>query len=507
MNELEFLLVLLLVAAGLVRLADLARIPYPVVLVLGGLGIGFLPGLPTVELDPEVVFVVFLPPLLAAASFASSPQTLKAEATSIGFLAVTLVLATMGVVAVVAHAVVPGLAWGPAFVLGAVLAPTDTVAAAAAFSRMGVPERVKLLVEGEAIVNDATALVAYRVAIAAAVSGAFAPASAVRDFFLAALGGAAIGLVFGVAERQILRRWADPALSIFFTVMIPYVAYIAAEQAGVSGVLAVVAAGLYIGWYAHEVFDAGTRLSAIAFWGVLDFAANAILFVLLGLQFPALVEELQGTIALGELVGAACVVTLAVVIVRMLGTMVAGLGATRAERVAVGWAGMRGAVSLAAALAIPTSVDGREEILFVTVVVILVTLVGQGLTFPSMLKLLRLDGERPWSASEAIARLEAAQAALDRIDELEDEGAPEELLRRMRELYRARFARCQAVIGGDGTAPPKHTEKRLKYSAVRLELIGVERASLLELRNDGRLEPGVMGQIQRDLDLEETRLR
>ncbi len=507
MNELEFLLVLLLVAAGLVRLADLARVPYPVVLVLGGLAVGFVPGLPTIELDPEIVFVVFLPPLLAAAAFASSPQTLRAEARPIGFLAVTLVLTTMAVVAVVAHAVVPGLAWGPAFVLGAVLAPTDTVAAAAAFSRMGVPERVRLLVEGEAIVNDATALVAYRVAITAAVSGVFSPAGAVRDFALAALGGAAIGLVFGMAERRVLRRWADPALSIFVTVMVPYVSYVAAEQAGVSGVLAVVATALYLGWYSHEVFDAGTRLSAMAFWRVLDFAANAILFVLLGLQFPALVDELQGSIALGELVGAAMVVTIAVVLVRMAGTMLAGLGATRAERFAVGWSGMRGAVSLAAALAIPASVDGREEILFVTVVVILVTLVGQGLTFPTVLKLLRIDGERPWTPSEAIARLEAAQNALDRLDELEDEGAPAEVLRRMRELYRARFARCQAVIGGDGTPPSKHVEKRMRSSAVRLELIAVERASLIELRNAGRLEPGVLRNIQRDLDLEEARLR
>lgn len=191
----------------------------------------------------------------------------------------------------------------------------------------------------------------------------------------------------------------------------------------------------------------------------------------------------------------------------MVGTMVAGLGATRRERLAVGWSGMRGAVSLAAALAIPTDVDGREETLFVTVVVILVTLVGQGLTFAPLLKLLRLDGERPWSAGEAIARLEAAQNAPDRLDELEDEGATEELLRRMRELYRARFARCQAVIGGDGVPPPKHTEKRLRYASVRLELIGVERASLIELRNAGRLEPGVLRTIQRDLGLEEARLR
>ncbi len=506
MDDLEFLLVLLLGAAALVRLAEFARIPYPIVLVLGGLAVGFVPGLPDVEVDPEVVFLVFLPPLLSAAGFSASPQALRAEAGALGFLTVGLVLLTTAAVAAVAHAVVPGLSWEASAILGAVVAPTDPVAAAASFSRMGVPDRVKLLVGGEAIVNDASALVVYRVAVSAAVTGSFSLGGAIGDFFLSAIGGVAIGLVAGFAERHALRRLDDAALSIFLTVLFPYVAYIAAEQADVSGVLAVVVCGLYLGWFAHEAFRADTRLSGIAFWSVLDFAGNAILFVLLGLQFPVLVDELRESLSLGSLVGAAIAVSGTVVGVRLLALALPGLGTSARERLAIGWSGMRGAISLAAALAVPASVDGRGEIIFVTFVVILVTLVGQGLTLPVLIRLLGIDGPRPWSPEEAIARLEAAQTALDRLDDLEDEGASSEQLRRLRELYRARFQRCQAVIGGDGTATSAHAEPRLRYSALRKELIGVERGSLIESRNRGRLRPELLRAIERDLDLEEARL-
>ncbi len=507
MDDLEFLFLLLLGAAGLVRLADLVRVPYPIVLVLGGLGVGFIPGLPAIELAPEVIFLVFLPPLLNAAGFSTSPQALRADAVPLAALTIGLVLLTMAAVAVVAHAVVPGLSWEACFILGAVVAPTDPVAAAASFSRMGVPARVELLVGGESIINDASALVIYRVAVTAAVSGTFSATHAVLEFFLSAAGGILVGLVVGRLEVLVLRRLDDPALAIFLTVLFPYGAYVAAEQAGVSGVLAVVTSGLFLGWFAHEAFQADTRLSGIAFWQVLDFAANAILFVLLGLQFPVLVDELQRSVAVGNLVGGALLISLTVVVVRLVATALPGFGATLRERLAIGWSGMRGAISLAAALAVPQGVAGREEVLFVTFVVILVTLVGQGLTLPALLKALDIHGPRPWSPEEAIARLEAAQTALDRIDELEDEGAPAEPLSRLRELYRARFRRCQAVIGGgDAGGAAAEIEPRLRYSRLRIELIGVERRALVGLRNEGKLRPDLLRVIERDLDLEESRL-
>ena len=490
------------------RLADLAAIPYPIVLVVGGLAIGLVPALPDVELEPEVVFLVFLPPLLHAAGYRASPRELKAELRALSYLAISLVLATMVAVAVVAHALVPGLSWPAAFVLGAVVAPTDPVSASATFTRIPVPERVSLLVEGEAMLNDATALVAYRLAVAAALSGTFAAGSAAVDFVLSAAGGIAIGLAAGWLEVRVLRRQADTALTIFLTVGAAYGGYIVAEEAGVSGVLAVVTSGLYLGWFSHVAFEADTRLSALSFWQVLVFGLNAMLFTLLGLQLPGLVDELRSELSLSDLTGAAFVVSLTVIGLRVAAQFIPGAfpGGSWPERVVVGWSGMRGAISLAAALAVPLAVDARPQILYLTFVVLLVTLVGQGLTLPALLRALRVEGPRPWTPDEAVARLEAAQAALDRIDELEDEGVDEDRLRRMRELYRARFRACIAVIGGeDGGRPP--ADPRREYGELRRDLIGVERATLLRLRNAGSLRQETMRQIERDLDLDEARLR
>ena len=291
MGDLEFLLLLLLGAAGLVRAAELVRVPYPIVLVLGGLAVGAVPWLPDLRVDPEVLFLVFLPPLLTAAGFYSNPRELRAELGPLSFLAVGVVLITMVAVAVVAHAAVDGISWPAAFVLGAVVAPTDPVAASATFSRLGVPERVGVLVEGEAMVNDATALVAFRVALAAAVTGSFSAGEAALDFVASAVGGVAIGIAAGWVERRILRRLEDRPLAILLTLLFPYAAYIAAEEAHVSGVLAAVVCGLYLGWFSHDAFSPDLRLSATAFWEVLLFGLNAVLFVLLGLQFPDLVDQ------------------------------------------------------------------------------------------------------------------------------------------------------------------------------------------------------------------------
>jgi CPA1 family monovalent cation:H+ antiporter len=508
--DLEFLFLLLLGAAALVRAAAWLRVPYPIALVLVGLAAGAVPGLPEVIVDPHVIFLVFLPPLLASAGFYASPRELRAELRPLSVLALGAVLATMGAVAVAAHELIGGLSWPAAFVLGAVVAPTDPVAAQATFSRMHVPERVGMLVEGEAMINDASALVAFRVALGAAIAGAFSVADAALDFVVSAVAGVAIGLAAGWVEVHVLRKLDDRPLAILLSLLFPYAAYVLAEEAGVSGVLAAVVCGLYLGWFAHETFSADTRLSASAFWEVLVFGLNALLFLLLGLQFPAIVEDARAGASFGTLLATALALAAVVVLVRAAVVFLpfTGTGDGWRERVAITWSGMRGAVSLAAALSVPATVAGRPEIVFVTVVVILVTLVGQGLTLPAVLRALALEGDRPWTPDEAIARLETAQSALDRLDELEDEGAAgEEQLRRMRELYRARFRACQAVLGGgdqDGAAGVRETRRR--YSDLRRELIGVERAALLGLRNDGRLRPDVQRLIQRDLDLEEARL-
>jgi CPA1 family monovalent cation:H+ antiporter len=501
-DDIEFIVLLLAVAAVGVRLADRAAIPYPIVLVVFGLAVGLVPGLPDLELDPDVVFLVFLPPLLFAAGWRASPRELRAEKRALAGLAVVLVLVTMAVVAVLAHAIVPGMSWAAAFVLGAVVAPTDPVSATATFSRIGVPGRVRLLVEGEAMINDGAALVAYRVALTAAVEGTFSPPGAGLDFVLAAAGGVALGLAVGWASTEVIRRQEDVALTIFFTVLTAYAAYILGEELHVSGVLAAVVGGIYAGWNAPRAFSAEMRLTGVAFWGVMTLGMEALLFVLLGLQAPQVADQ----IAIGPLALQALAIALAVVAVRMAWALLPAVGAgdTVKERVAVGWSGMRGAISLAAALAVPATVDERPEILLITFGVIAVTLLGQGLTLPLLLRVLRLPGDNLWSPDEALARLETAQAALDRLDELEEEGASEEPVERLRELYRARFAQCVAAL--DGNAGEAIAPLR-RYGDLRRDLIGVERRTLLDLRTADRVPPDVLRRLQRDLDLEEARLR
>jgi monovalent cation/hydrogen antiporter len=286
-------------------------------------------------------------------------------------------------------------------------------------------------------------------------------------------------------------------------VIVAYAAYIAAEEMEMSGVLATVVGGIYTGWNAHSALDAGTRLSAIAFWRVTTFGLEALLFVLLGLQAPQLADELD----IASLSAQALGVAVTVVAVRMAWTILpgGGFGEDRRERLAVGWAGMRGAISLAAALAVPIELQERPEILLLTFGVIFVTLLGQGLTLAPLLRRLDLPATNPWSPDEALARLEAAQAALDRLDELEEEGAAEEPLRRLRELYRNRFAVCVAILGGD--LPEDGRSELREYGAMRRELITVERASLLGLRNAGSVRQEIVRKVERDLDLEEARIR
>ncbi|HSS31667.1 MAG TPA: Na+/H+ antiporter [Solirubrobacterales bacterium] len=511
MHDVESILLLLLAAALLVRLADLAKIPAPIVLVVGGLLIALVPGLPDVELDPDLVFLVFLPPLVFSAGWRTSPLELKALMKPLAALSVGLVFITAAVIAVVAHALVPGLDWAEAAVLGAVLSPTDAVASTSIFRRLGAPERVRLLVSGESMINDATALVLYRIAIGVAVGGAFSMGDAALEFVGVSAGGIAVGLAVGVLLDFVIRSQADVSLSIFVSVLAAYGAYVGAEQLHVSGILAAVVTGLYGGYRAPRSQDADTRLNAIAFWDVFIFGLETALFVLLGLQLPGVVETLNDSSSgVADLIWPVVAITAASIGVRLAFVFALGSasGATRGQRFAVGWSGMRGAVSLAAALAVPLSVGARPQIIFLTFALILVTLVGQGLSLPFIVRALKLEEPRRWSDEEAVARMEAAQSALDRIDEMEsEERASEAQLKRLRDLYRARFRMCQAVLGGEDPDTAAREQRIVDYGELRRELIGIEREELLDLRGVGRLRNVTMRQIERDLDLEEARIR
>jgi monovalent cation/hydrogen antiporter len=526
-NDIEFLIALVAVAIVLVRLADLVAIPYPIVLVCGGLGIGFIPGGETLDLEPEIVFLVFLPPLLQSAGYWASPRELRAALVPLSWLVLGLSLATMVCVAAVAQAAIPSLGWSEALVLGAIVAPTDPVAAIATFERVGVSDRVSTLVEGESMVNDAVGLVAYKIAVAAVVAGSWSASETVEDLVLGVPGGVAIGLAASWSAILVIRRLDDAALTTLITVFVAYAAFALADGIGASGVLAAVTSGLYMGWRSHEIYDAELRLQGQAFWRVLVFALNAILFLLVGLQFPEILRRVGEEFSVAEIVGYGLLVSAVVIAVRMawqflpgsLGRLMPGVGTWAPgegwrENAMIGWSGMRGAVSLAAALALPLTLDSgapfesRDLIIYLTVAVILVTLVGQGMTLPLVVRRLGLGKHEAWAPDEAVARLAAAQAALDRLEEIEgtEPGVPENVIERLREVYQARFARCVAALSGEDGGV--RIEDPLKgYRRLRRELIESERRALLDMRGDGRLKQDLFRRIQGDLDLDEARLR
>src|SRR6059058_5103662 len=311
------LLALLVAIAALLVLAPYLRIPYPILLVLGGLALGFMPGIPTISLPPDVVLVAILPPLLYSAAFYTSLRDLRQNVIQISALAIGLVAATTVGVAVVAHALIPNLGWGPAFVLGAVVSPTDPLAATAIARRLGVPRRIVAIVEGESLVNDGTALVLYRVAVVAVVSGSFSIWNAGLRFVWTAAGGVAVGLVIGYLIAAIRRRLYNPPVEVTIALLSGYFAYLPASALGVSGVLAVVTVGVYMGWRTPELTSVQTRLDGAAMWQILTFVVNALLFALVGLQLNHILDSLSGRTA-GELVWEAAIVAGTVILVRII---------------------------------------------------------------------------------------------------------------------------------------------------------------------------------------------
>ena len=283
----------LVLVAGLNALASRTGVPYPIVLVVGGLGLGLVPGMPDVELEPDLVLLIFLPPLLYSAAFFSEPRILRRYVRALSLTSIGLVLLTMVAVAVPGHLVL-GLPWPMAFALGAIVSPTDPVAATAIMRRLGAPPAIVAIVEGESLVNDAAALVGYRVAVAAAVAGTFSLLDASLEFLLATVGGTVLGLAVGWVIGEVRRRLDDPPTEITISLITGYIAFLPAERLHLSGVLAVVAAGLYLGWRGPELSSPATRLQTFALWDVVNFLLNATLFVLIGLQLPMVVEGLDG---------------------------------------------------------------------------------------------------------------------------------------------------------------------------------------------------------------------
>jgi CPA1 family monovalent cation:H+ antiporter len=497
----EFLIALLALVAVLARAANALNVPYPVFLVLGGLAVGLVPGTPRVELQPDLVLLIFLPPLVYYAAFYTSPRELREHARDIAGLAVGLVLVTMVLVAVIAHELVGHLSWAEAFVLGAIIAPTDPAASTAIFGRLHAPQRLTTIVEAESLINDGTALVAFRVAVGAIGAGSFSLASAGVEFLGSAIGGAAIGLVAGWLITHVRERLDDPPVEITLSLFTPYLAYLPAEHAGASGVLAAVTTGVYIGFRAPAgMFTATTRLQATAFWDVLVFLLNALLFLLVGLQIRPVVEAL-GNRSPGFLAGAAALTVVTVLVTRVVWFFVAGgLAKSKGERIVLGWSGMRGAVSLAAALSVPLDTPGRPLILFLTFATILVTLVGQGLTLPAVVHRFAPADPREAEEIEERARLQATQAALEKLDALSNErDIPAEALEHARRRYELRRSHLTEEAAHEG-------EPVLRAARdVQRQALEAERAALDRLHSEGEIDQETVRRLGQELDLEEER--
>lgn len=523
MHDIELILALMVAVAVIATAARAARVPYPILLVLGGLLLALIPAIPQVALAPELVFVLFLPPLIYVAGFDTSPREVRTHWRPILSLAVGLVLASTLVVGFVAHALMPDLGWPVAFALGAMLAPTDAVAATALLRTLGVPRRTVTVLESESLFNDATALVAYQAALASVASDSFSATDAGVRIIIAGIGGIVVGLVAGLLIAGLRRRLNDAPVEITISLLTPFAAYLPAERLGLSGVLATVTAGLCVGWAAPRIMQSDTRIRGRAVWEFLVFVMNGLVFILIGLQLSTV---LGGSLSrpLLEVVGISAVVSLAVIAVRFVwvyAASIVSIGVSRVEHHAtqalharetfvIGWAGLRGVVSLALALALPLTTPGRDVLLFVTFGVILVTLVGQGLTLPLVTRWLRVGGDGVDGREESQARSVAAEAAVARIEALAKEWPGHlPLIDTLRSQYQHRAthlpdaeARSQDGNLGDDEAEQELLEHRL----IRRAVIDAEREAVLRLRDRGSINDEVWRRVQRDLDLEELRM-
>jgi monovalent cation/hydrogen antiporter len=516
------LLALLVAMAALLVAAPRLRIPYPILLVLGGLALGFVPGIPSLQLPPDLVLVAILPALLYASAFFTSLRDLRAKIGPISILAIGLVAATTVAVAAVAHSAIDGMSWSAAFVLGAVVSPTDPIAATAIMRRSGVPRRIVTLVEGESLLNDGTALVLYRVAITAAVAGTFSFWDVSWRFLWSVAGGIAVGVAVGFVVAEVRRRLDNPPVEVTIALMTGYLAFIPANAMEASGVLAAVTAGVYLGWRTPELTSVQTRLQGAAVWEILVFVINALLFTLIGLQLSRILDVLTGLSA-GKLTVYALLVTGTVVLTRLVWlavyTNVRGFSRRLRDRpplptghtFVVAWSGMRGAVSLAAALAIPLTVEGgmpfpdRDLIIFLTFCVILGTLVVQGLTLPVVIRALGVESDHLDEKEDSKARIKAAEAALARLEELTGEDwVREDTAGRLRGLYN--FRRDRFASRFDSESDGAIEEQSLNYQRLRRELLEAERSAIVELRRQGVINDDAMRRLQLDLDLEDARL-
>ncbi len=532
MNNFEIVIFLMTILIVLSAFTDKIKIPYPIVLVIIGLIIGFVPFLPNLRLDPNIVFLIFLPPLLYDAAFKTSWLDFKKSIRPISTLAITLVFFTTVIVAVAAHYLIPGFSWPISFVLGAIVSPPDAVAATSIIKGLGLNKKVITIIEGESLVNDASALIAYRYALAATLSGSFILWKAGLQFILVCAGGVVAGLVVGYLLVFAHKKIKDNAIvETSLSLLTPYLAYLLAEQLHVSGILAVVTSGILIGWHSREIFSFQTRLQTTVIWDTLIFLLNGIVFILIGLQLPEIVTNLKSS-TLFQLICYGLIISIVTIVIRIVWVFAGAYHQRIFNRkktgddendeavnwknvLIVAWTGTRGVVSLATALALPLTLNNgaefpkRHSILLLAFTVILVTLVIQGLTLPLLIKLLKIKSEKPLlQKEENELNLLLAESSLHFINNDFKDDVDENMLERIKKQYEFNY-NILANKKGD-YRQRKESDSQLnsmnQFLKAQMEIVKFQRELLIKFQNEDRFSEEALAKAERELDIEELRL-
>jgi CPA1 family monovalent cation:H+ antiporter len=525
-DSLLLIISLLFVVSMLAMLSDKLRISYPIFLVMAGLGISMIPGIPLIRLDPNIVFIIFLPPLLYSAAWYTSWHEFWRMRRPISLLAFGLVLLTATATAYAAHYLIPDFPLALGFLLGGIVSPPDAVAATSVLENLKVPKRIVTILEGESLVNDASSLIIFRFALAALVTGKFIVWKAGADFLLVVFMGILTGLVIAHIVYAI-HRWLPTTATIdtAITLISPYLMYITAEHFHYSGVLAVVSGGLFLSFRSHDVFNYSSRLQSVSVWNVIVFLLNGVVFILIGLQLPGIVRGL-GEYSLRAAIGYGFAISLVVILVRLAwvypGAYLPRLLSKKIRQTEVrpkmkhvfitGWSGMRGVVSLASALAIPITLSGGEAfphrnlILCITFIVILVTLVFQGLTLPLIIRWLGVEADDNEEEQKQWAlRLRLARTVLQHIEtQYEPEATSIEPFRQLKARYERVADNAGRQIGA-GDQQEKEPDFMPAFRKLLLEVVEVQRQELARLRNGDEYSDELLRSKELDLDLEEAR--
>jgi monovalent cation/hydrogen antiporter len=518
-DQFELVLGLLVVTVLLSTVAHRIHLPPAAAFVLGGMTLAVIPGMPSFEIDPGLIIVLFLPPLLQSSAFFTSWRDFRAQLWSILMLAIGAVAFTTFAVGWAAKLVMPDLPWAACFALGAIVSPPDAVSAKAVLQRLRLPRRLVTILEGESLINDASGLVLYRIAVVAALSGTFSAGHAALSFVGLAVGGIVVGAVFGYAINLIYRRMRDPFHVVISSFLVGWASYIVADRLQVSGVLSVVTCGLIMGWYQHELLTAQTRMQAGAVWQMVEFVLEALVFVLIGLSLRGVLVRMGAMdAAFGAAISLTLTVTATVILARFIWVYAVIYlprlwpalrrrtpGLPSSIPFIVSWAGMRGVVSLAAALALPDGFPGRDDILLATFGVILATVLLQGTTLGPLARALRLTTlvQREETLSEHAARAHVFAASAEWLERVTDPDTGEVVHPMLLNDYRGRArATARLADGQEGALPRRHA-----HFDMALQVVAVGRTELIKLHRAGKIHDSVLQGIEAEFDLEELRLR